>query len=59
MGDTDKAKASYQEAIKKDPAHHESYVALGDLYNNQGKHVYAALTYGDAVRLEPSDATSR
>ena len=59
MGDTDKAKASYQEAIKKDPTHHESYVALGDLYNNQGKHVYAALTYGDAVRLEPSDATSR
>jgi len=59
MGDTDKAKASYQEAIKKDPTHHESYVALGDLYNNQGKHVYAALTYGDAVRLEPSDARSR
>ena len=31
MGDMDKAKSSYQESIKKDPTHHESYVALGDL----------------------------
>ena len=45
LGDLDKAKATYQESIKKDPTHHESYVALGDLYFNQGKYVYAALTY--------------
>ena len=59
MGDMDKAKSSYQEAIKKDPTHHESYVALGDLYYGQGKHVYAALTYGDAIRIDPSDTESR
>ncbi|GIS57003.1 MAG: hypothetical protein CM1200mP1_09410 [Candidatus Neomarinimicrobiota bacterium] len=43
LGDLDKAKATYQESIKKDPTHHESYVALGNLYFNQGKYVYAAL----------------
>ena len=59
MGDPDKAKASYQEAIKKDPTHQESYVALGDLYAGQGKHVYAALTYGDAIRLNPTEPASR
>ena len=59
LGNTDKAKASYHEAIKKDPTYQESYVALGDLYFGQGKFVYAALTYGDAVRLDPADVTSR
>ncbi len=59
LGDPDKAKASYQEAIKKDPTHQESYVALGDLYAGQGKHVYAALTYGDAIRLNPTEPASR
>ena len=59
LGDPDKAKASYQEAIKKDPTHHESYVALGDLYSGKGKHIYAALTYGDAIRLDPADTASR
>lgn len=59
LGDIARAKSSYQETIKKDPTHHESYVALGDLYFGQGKHVYAALTYGDAIRLDPSDKNSR
>ena len=45
--------------IKKDPTHHESYVALADLYFRQGKYVYAALTYGDAIRIDPSDKESR
>ena len=58
-GDLDKAKATYQESIKKDPTHHESYIALGNLYFNQGKYVYAALTYGDAIRIDPSDKDSR
>ena len=59
LGNMDKAKASYQESIKKDPGHHESYVGLADLYYGQGKHVYAALTYGDAIRVDPSDIESR
>ena len=50
LGDLEKAKASYQESIKKDPGHQESYVALADLYSKQGKHIYAALTYSDAIR---------
>ena len=28
LGDLDKAKATYQESIKKDPTHHESYICL-------------------------------
>tara|TARA_B100001750_G_C15506040_1_gene600400 strand:+ start:929 stop:2755 length:1827 start_codon:yes stop_codon:yes gene_type:complete len=59
MGDLTKAKASYQEALKQDPTHHESYVALANLYFSQGKNVYAALTYGDAIRINPSDKDSR
>ena len=59
LGDLEKAKASYQESIKKDPGHQESYVALADLYSKQGKHIYAALTYSDAIRLDPSDTGSR
>jgi len=59
LGNTDKAKASYQEVIKKDPTYKESYVALGDLYFAQGKYVYAALTYGDAIRLDLSDRGTR
>jgi len=59
MGDQDKAKSSYQESIKKDPSHHESYKSLADLYFTQGKYVYSALTYGDAVRIDPSDIDSR
>ena len=59
LGNLDKAKATYQQSIKKDPTHHESYVALGDLYFGQGKYVYAALTYGDAIKIDPSDKNSR
>ena len=59
MGNLEKAKASYQESIKKDPGHQESYVALANLYFGQGKHIYAALTYGDAIRIDPSDTKSR
>ena len=59
MGDIEKAKSSYQESIKANPANHEPYIALGDLYSSQGKHLYAALTYSDAVRLDPADEDVR
>ena len=59
MGDLQNAKSSYQESIKNDPTHHESYVALGDLYSSQGKHLYAALTYSDAIRLDPANENVR
>ena len=59
MGDIEKAKSSYQESIKANPANHEPYIALGNLYSSQGKHLYAALTYSDAVRLDPADEDVR
>ena len=59
MGDIEKAKSSYQESIKANPANHEPYIALGDLYSSQGKHLYAALTYSDAIRLDPADEDIR
>ena len=59
MGDIEKAKSSYQESIKANPANHEPYIALGDLYSSQGKYLYAALTYSDAVRLDPADEDVR
>lgn len=59
LGDGDKAKAAYQESIKKDPTHTDSYLALGDLYYTQGKYIYAALSYGDGIRLNPADTEVR
>jgi len=59
MGDMEKAKSSYQESIKSNPTNHEPYIALGDLYSSQGKHLYAALTYSDAVRLDPANEDVR
>ena len=59
LGDMEKAKSSYQESIKSNPTNHEPYVALGDLYSSQGKYLYAALTYSDAVRLDPANEDVR
>ncbi|MEE8437380.1 MAG: tetratricopeptide repeat protein, partial [Candidatus Neomarinimicrobiota bacterium] len=58
-GNYRKAKSAFQESIKKDPEHVESYSALGDLYYSRGKYIYAALSYSDVVRLTPTDTESR
>lgn len=59
LGDTGKAKAAYRESIKKDPTHVESYLALGELYFTQGKYIYAALSFGDGIRLNPGNIEVR
>ena len=49
LGDPAKAKASYQEGIKKDPTLPGILCGFGKLIFRTGKtYVYAALTYGDA-----------
>ncbi len=58
-GETDKAKAAYQQAIKMDPKNREAHLALANLYYSQGKYIYAALAYSDAVYLDPMDIETR
>ena len=62
LGNLDKAKATYQESIKKAPTHHESYVALGNLYFNQGLSYFkgsewgrAASSWEDLLHYEPQN----
>lgn len=51
LGNMDKAKTAYQNAIKMDPRNEEAHLSLGHLYFNQGKYVYAALAFSDVVYL--------
>lgn len=59
LGDKEKAKQAFQESIKKDPTLEEAYLSLADLYFNLGKYVYAALSYGDIIRLKPANVNAR
>ena len=59
MGQVEEAKRSFQRTIKLDPKNIQSYLSLADLYFEQGKFVYAALSYGDAVYLEPDNSDYR
>ena len=59
MGQVEEAKRSFQRTIKLDPKNIKSYLSLADLYFEQGKFVYAALSYGDAVYLEPDNSDYR
>lgn len=58
-GDPDGAKRAYQQAIKIDNENKDAHLALAKLYYNQGKYMYAALSYGDAVYLDPLDTQAR
>ena len=59
LGRPEDAKRSFQRAIKIDPKNIQPHVSLADLYFAQGKYVYAALSYSDAVYLEPSNSDYR
>ena len=59
MGEIDRAKSSYQRAIKMDPRNEDSHLSLGHLYFNQGKYVYAALAFSDVVYLNNYDVDAR
>ncbi len=59
MGETDQAKGSFQKAILVDVKNPEAYTALAELYFDQEKYIYAALSYEDVVRLDHRDVDSR
>ena len=59
LGEIDLAKATFQQSIKMDPKHKESHLGLGNLYYSMGKYVYAALSFGDVVYLDPQDLDAR
>ena len=52
LGRVEEAKRSFQRAIKLDPKEVKPHLSLADLYFEQGKYVYAALSYSDAVYLD-------
>jgi len=59
MGQTEKAKAIYQNVIKTDPMNVEGHRALGNLYFKDGKYLYAGLAYSDVVYLDGSSVDER
>jgi len=59
LGRTEEAKRSFQRAIKLNPKDLQPHVALADLYFEQGRYVYAALSYSDAVYLDSDNADYR
>ncbi len=59
LGRTEDAKRSFQRAIKVGPKDIQPHISLADLYFDQGKYVYAALSYSDAVYLDPDNSDFR
>ena len=59
LGRVEEAKRSFQRAIKLDPKEVKPHVSLADLYFEQGKYVYAALSYSDAVYLDSDNSDYR
>lgn len=59
IGDIDKAKSAYQKAILIDVKNQDAYTALANVYFEQGKYIYAALTYTDVIRLKPGNIDGR
>ena len=59
LGRVEEAKRSFQRAIKLDPKEVKPHISLADLYFEQGKYVYAALSYSDAVYIDPDNTDYR
>ena len=59
LGRPEEAKGSFQRAIKLSPRDIQPHLSLADLYFDQGKFVYAALSYSDAVYLNPDNSDYR
>ncbi len=59
LGNMDQAKKAFQTAIKLNPQHEESHLALANLYFDLGKYVYAALSFQDAIYLNPQNTEAR
>ena len=59
LGKIDNAKKSFQRAVKLNPKEILPHISLADLYFDQGKFVYAALSFSDAVYLDPDNPDYR
>ena len=59
LGRTEDAKRSFQRAIKLNSKDIQPHLSLADLYFDQGKYVYAALSYSDAVYLDSDNSDYR
>ena len=59
LGRTEEAKRSFQRAIKLNPKDIQPHISLADLYFEQGRYVYAALSYSDAVYLDSDNSDYR
>jgi Tfp pilus assembly protein PilF len=57
-GETDLALRMAQAAIVADPAQTVSYVALGDIYAQQGQAEFARSYYDLALQIDPQDAAA-
>jgi tetratricopeptide (TPR) repeat protein len=57
-GETELALRMAQAAIVADPAQTVSYVALGDIYAQQGQAEYARSYYELALQIDPQDAAA-
>ena len=58
-GEIEQARYSYQGAIQFDPKNQDIHLALANLYYNRGQFLYAALSFKDAVNLNPGDINGR
>ena len=58
-GEIEQARYSYQSAIQFDPKNQDIHLALANLYYNRGQFLYAALSFKDAVTLNPGDINGR
>jgi tetratricopeptide (TPR) repeat protein len=59
LGRPEDAKRSFQRAIKLNSKDIQPHLSLADLYFEQGKYVYAALSYSDAVYLDSDNSDYR
>ena len=58
-GEIEQARYSYQGALQFDPKNQDIHLALANLYYNRGQFLYAALSFKDAVTLNPGDINGR
>ena len=59
LGRVEDAKRAFQRAIKVNPKDIHPHLSLADLYFEQGRYVYAALSYSDAVYLDSDNPDYR
>jgi len=55
LGQDDKARASYDEALRLNPGQFNAYLGLGHLLEKQGKLVEAISAYSQSIALRPTD----